>query len=347
MNILVVRFRQMGDAILATSLLNTLHNNFPEATIDFVLNKKIAPLFEGHPSISNIITFTDEERHSTLTYIKKVWRTVHAKHYDMIIDMRSTVNTMLFALLSPSTRYRIGLRKGYTRLAFNHFVDECRGNCSMAEYDASLAAPLNGIKPIQLTSEFTLHITDEERNSFGEYLQKKGINLTKPILLANVTAKLAHKVWNEDYMIEVLDRFIKRYGDWQIIFNYAPGQEEENARRIYERLGKPANIFIDVQARSSRELVAMGTYMTLFFGNEGGARHIMHAAGCPSLVICAPENSKVVWIPQTAVKAEGIAPSDYADETMLSAMSRDEKYALITPDIVWERLTKFINEMAF
>ena len=52
--ILVVRFRQMGDAILATSLLNTLHKSFPEAKIDFVLNQRIAPLFEGHPSVNHI-----------------------------------------------------------------------------------------------------------------------------------------------------------------------------------------------------------------------------------------------------------------------------------------------------
>ena len=60
MNILVIRFRQMGDAILATSLLNTLRHNFPEAQIHFVLNEKIAPLFQGHPSIDRIITFADE-----------------------------------------------------------------------------------------------------------------------------------------------------------------------------------------------------------------------------------------------------------------------------------------------
>ena len=72
MNILVVRFRQMGDAILATSLLNTLRHNFPEAQIHFVLNEKIAPLFQGHPSIDKIITFAEEERHNFVHYLKRV-----------------------------------------------------------------------------------------------------------------------------------------------------------------------------------------------------------------------------------------------------------------------------------
>src|SRR3712207_1688287 len=74
MKILVIRFRQMGDAILATSLLNTLRDSFPDAQIDFVLNERLARLFEGHPSLSRVITFTDDERHHVLTYLRKVRR---------------------------------------------------------------------------------------------------------------------------------------------------------------------------------------------------------------------------------------------------------------------------------
>ena len=345
MNILVIRFRQMGDAILATALLNTLRHNFPEAQIHFVLNERIAPLFQGHPSIDRIITFTEEERHSTFTYMKKVWHVVHDTHYDVIIDMRSTTNTMLFALFSPSSRYRIGVKKGYTRFAFNHLIGPCGTNRSMVEHDLRFAEPLNAIKRIEPVKEFTLHITDEEKESFGSYLQQQGIDLNKPVMLANVTAKLASKVWQEDRMVWVLNQFIQTFPDYQIIFNYAPGQEEANARRVYEKLGNPRQVFINVQARSSRELVAMGHFMTVFFGNEGGARHIMHAAGCPSLVVCAPGNSKTVWLPQNRVPAEGISPADFASPSELNKMEREQQYALITQKVVWETLKNFIQRI--
>ena len=333
----------MGDAILATALLNTLRHNFPDARIHFVLNEKIAPLFEGHPSIDRIITFSDEERHNSLRYVRKVWRTVHETHYNVIIDMRSTANTMLFALFSPRSRFRIGVEKGYTRLAFNHRIGKCGTERSMVSYDVSYAEPLRAIKPIEPVERFTLTITPEERTEFGAYLESQGIDLTRPVMLANVTAKLASKVWAEERMVGVLRRFIEARPDYQIIFNYAPGQEEANARRIYDALGRPAQVKIDVQARSARQLVAMGTFMTFFFGNEGGARHIMHAAGCPSLVVCAPGNSKKVWIPQDEVKSEGIAPSDFASPEQLATMTREEQYALITEEAVWERLKLLIS----
>lgn len=345
MNILVVRMRQMGDAILATSLLNTLRRTFADARIDFVLNERIAPLFEGHPSVDRLITFSDSERHNARVYIKKVWQVVHATHYDVIIDMRSTANTMLFALFSPATKYRIGLRKPYTLPAFNHRVAENTSGRSIIDHDISFAAPLSGLKPIEAVRDFTLHISDSEYTDFGTYLRSQGIDTDSPLMVANVTAKLASKVWAEERMVEVLRRFIGKYPSWQIVFNYAPGQEAENARRIYTTLGCPPQVKIDVQASSPRQLVAMGRYTTLFFGNEGGARHIMQAAGCPSLVVCAPENNKHTWLPQTQVEARGISPADLATATQLAGMSREEQYALITPDIVWQQLDDMTRRM--
>lgn len=342
--ILVIRLRQMGDAILATSLLNTLRRSLPDAQIDFVLNERIAPLFEGHPAISNIITMSPDELHSMRRYVARVWRIVHQEHYDAIIDLRSTVNTQLFALFSLRTPVRVARRKWYTLLASNHTVRRLPSD-AMIDHDLAFAAPLGRFAPIQYDRQFTLHITEQEMQQYGDYLRAQGVDLQRPVLLANVTAKLANKVWAEDKMVQVLTDFMTRHPDWQILFNYAPGAEEQNARCIYTRLGSPSQVLIDVQAHSSRELAALGHYVTCFFGNEGGARHVVHAMGCPSLVICAPGNKKHVWIPQNDVPAQGIAPSDFADERALSQMSRQQQYDLINPQFVSDRLNGFIQEI--
>ena len=336
----------MGDAILATSLLGTLRRTFPEAEIHFVLNSRIAPLFEGHPAIDRIITFTDDERHHVRVYISKVWQVVHATHYDAIIDMRSTVNTMLFALLSPRTPLRIGLRKPYTWIAFNHRIERNTAHRSIVDHDITFAQPLSCLRQIDEVHEFTLHITPDELSAYGQYLTSEGVDTTRPLMVANVTAKLANKVWAEDRMSEVVRRFIEQFPDWQIVFNYAPGQEEANAHRMYEALGSPRQVLIDVGARSPRQLVALGHYATLFFGNEGGARHIMQAAGCPSLVVCAPENDRRVWIPTTAVEAVGIAPADIMPPDKLATMTRGEQYDLITVDTVWPKLRDMAHRLS-
>ena len=329
MKILVIRFRQMGDAILATPLLSTLKQTFPDAEIGFVLNERIAPLFEGHPALSHIISFTDKERHGFFSYINKVWRTVHhGPRYDVIIDMRSTVNTMLFALFSPFTKYRIGIRKPYTWGVFNYRFEACEDNESMIDHNLKLATPLTS-HPSPLTPHLSLNITEQEKQDFRQYMAAQGIDFSRPVMLVGVTAKLAHKTWPEDRMTQVLHLFIETSPQWQLIFNYAPGQEAENARRIYSNLSSTSNIFLNIEAKSPRQLAAMAANCTAYFGNEGGARHIVHAMGKPSLVICSPFASKTTWLPQnTDVLALGIDA---------------ESYDLITVDKVWSELQSFTS----
>ena len=102
--ILIIRFRQIGDSILAVALCSTLKKSFPDAEIHFVLNKNIAPLYEGHPDIDKVITFDKNENKPFTAYIKKIWQVTHQNKYDVIIDMRSTIRTLFFSLFSLCLR---------------------------------------------------------------------------------------------------------------------------------------------------------------------------------------------------------------------------------------------------
>lgn len=341
---LVIRFRQMGDAVLATSLLNSIKRSFPGSTTDFVLNERIAPLFRGHPAVDRIITFSDRERHSPLIYIRKIWKIMRRGRYDVIIDMRSTVNTLPFSLLSPFSRFRIGIRKPYTWFVFNRRLPECSPSTDMVSHNLSLLSPLEKCKELSLNRGISLSITPPELENYKRYLIDSGVDTDSPVLLCGVAAKLAYKSWPRKFMVDVLRRVMADFPGLQMVFNYAPGQEAEVARGIFEELGCPPRVFINVQAASMRELVALSSLCSGFFGNEGGARHVVHAAGRPSLVVVSPGIDKTIWIPDTGVFAEGISCEDIMAHENLAAMGHFEKYSAITPDYVYPRLRKFIEE---
>jgi len=340
---LVIRFRQMGDAVLATSLLNAIKLNFPESETDFVLNERIAPLFATHPAIDHLITFTDKERHSPIIYLRKIWRIMRRGKYDVIIDMRSTVNTLPFALFSPFSRYRIGIKKFYTSLAFNHRFPECAPGMDMVTHDERLLSPLAKEKVLVPVNDISLHVTDDEMNAYRAYLERCGVDLTHPTLLCGVVSKLSYKSWNSDYMMDVLCRVLETFPELQLVFNYAPGEEEAAAQALYRRMGSPENVFINVKAADMRQLVCLASSCNGFFGNEGGARHIAHAVGRPSLVVVSPAVDKTNWLPKNSVFARGISASDVVASEKLSHMSYSEKYSCITPDYVWAQLKEFIS----
>lgn len=346
-SILVIRFQQIGDMILATAMINTLKRVFPDACIDVVLNKRIASLFENHNSINSIISFTDDELHHITLYLAKVWKTVHAKHYDAIIDMRSTVNTLPFALFSLRS-YRTGVRKPYTRLLFNHTVETCRYNESMLDHNFKLIYPLLPDSEKNVAhNRFTIDITDREKEEFRHIMLEKGIDFSRPIMIAGVTAKLANKTWDKQRMAETLSMFHKEYPHCQIIFNYAPGKEEENAREIRQMLWESKNdIHIDIQAKSARQLAAMASLSTFYFGNEGGARHIVHAMQKPSFSICSPHVSKTTWLPANdTILTESIAPDDIIEADKLQHMDTAAHYDAITTQLVWTRLHAFCRKL--
>lgn len=340
MNILVIRFRQMGDAIVATPLLSSLRASFPQAHIHFVLNDRIAPLFEGHPAIDRIITFTNEERHQTMTYLRKIWRIVHETHYDVIIDMRSTVNTLLFPFFSLGSKYRIGTSKSYSRFVLNHRIPGAKATESMVDHNLKLMEPLKELNELTYVRQLSLAITDEEKEDFRRYMESKGVDFYRPVMLAGVTAKLEDKTWKESFMIETIRRICNEWPDLQVVFNFAPGKEAENARRIYEAVGNP-NIFINIDAPSMRKLAAMLSLSTIYFGNEGGARHIAEAVGTPSYVICSPSANKATWIPAGNPLHQAIAATDFLSKEELEKKTRQEIYDSITVDRVWEGLTTF------
>lgn len=353
MKILVIRFRQMGDAVLATALLNSIRRSFPDAEIHFVLNSQLADLFAGHPSVDRVISFTPEVRHSPLRYLWKILKLMVSERYDAVIDMRSTPNCLPFSLFAPFARLRVGLRKGYTRFVMNRRIPVGDASVDVVTHNLRFLEPLAVFGPIAPTRDFSLAVTPDEITAYRRYLQSEGIDLTRPILLCGVVSKLAHKSWPMQNMRKVMEAVVREFPQWQIVFNYAPGYEEEAARRLYADLGSPVSVYINVRASSMRELVALASLSTAYFGNEGGARHIAQAVGTPSLVIVSPDVRKSNWIISNSVEALAIDAADALTannpsspdttiESRLSSMSYEARYALITPDLVLSRLRPFL-----
>ena len=56
-SVLIIQTAFIGDVILATVLIESLHQKFPEANIDFVVRKGNESLLTGHPILREVIVF--------------------------------------------------------------------------------------------------------------------------------------------------------------------------------------------------------------------------------------------------------------------------------------------------
>lgn len=342
--VLVIRFRRVGDAVLTSSICTTLKHSIPDCEIHYVLNENIAPLFEHHPDIDKVITFSDKEKHSFFTYLKKIRQIMKEGKYDIIIDSRSTLNTMYFPLFSLKSKYRIGRKKNYTNFIYNYRINNTFDKTKdIIQQLLCLVEPLNKVHKIEKDPVFKLYCTDQEKEVYKQYMKSCGIDFSKPIILCAVSVRLEHKMWPKEKMKELLLNILNKY-DVQLIFNYGSDAEKQTAKQIYEELNCDSHIFTNIEAKNLKELVALLRNSDFFFGNEGGARHISQALDIPSFAIYPPNTSLRNWLPNSSDRFRGIELFDIDPYAATDKnLSYIEKFDMINVEQVWTKLEEMLN----
>lgn len=117
--ILVVQTAFIGDLVLATALLESLHEQYPQSSIDIVVRKGNEPLFNEHPFINELIVW-DKKQHKYLNWLS-ILKKIRAKHYDVLINLQRFAATGLWTVLS-SANTTIGFDKNPFSFLFTHKV---------------------------------------------------------------------------------------------------------------------------------------------------------------------------------------------------------------------------------
>jgi len=117
--ILVVQTAFIGDLVLATALLESLHEQYPQSSIDIVVRKGNEPLFNEHPFINELIVW-DKKQHKYLNWLS-ILKKIRAKHYDVLINAQRFAATGLWTVLSNANT-TIGFDKNPFSFLFTHKV---------------------------------------------------------------------------------------------------------------------------------------------------------------------------------------------------------------------------------
>jgi heptosyltransferase-2 len=332
MKILVVRFKQIGDSVLASPICNSLKKTYPESEIDYVVYEHISPIFEDHPYIDNVISITKEEQKNPFKYLAKVWK-VTRKKYDIVIDIMSTPKSEVFTLMSLGSKYRIGRRKPKRGYTYTHKTDEPKNAKDKVDKFLKMLKPLenDGID-VKYDSDYKIYVSVEEKNTFKKRMEKSGVDFDRPVFAFAINSRRPHKIWKREYMMEVIKHCIEKYNA-QIIFYYSPA-EKAYAKETHEMMEWDKNIFSNIDTRSIRELAMLLANCDMFAGNEGGPRHIAQGLDVPSLAIFSPSASKKEWLSNANDRHQGIEVHDIGGK----------EYFDIKPDHVIRKLDEMINK---
>lgn len=341
--ILVIRFKQIGDAILSSVICKNLKEKYPDSQIDYVLYDYVAPLFENQEYIDNVISINLKERKNPFKYLKKVWE-VTREDYDIVIDIMSTPKSEFFTLFSRKAKFKIGRYKKNRGYTYTHSIKEPVGNYDKSEKFLELLSPLN-LDKNTFNKTYTLDFSNREKENIKNKMISCGVNFNKIIIPIAINSRREHKVYPIDLMKELVYRLLNKY-NCEIILFYSK-EEKEFAINFHKELNFHPRIFSNIETKSIRELGAMFSQCDIFIGNEGGPRHLAQGVDLPSFAIFSPGSSKNDWMLKDSKKHFAIEPIDINIKNY-DLLTYEEKYKLITPNIIMENIQEnlitFINK---
>ncbi|HVZ24790.1 MAG TPA: glycosyltransferase family 9 protein [Sediminibacterium sp.] len=116
---LIIQTAFIGDAVLATGLLEKMHLAFPEAKLDILVRKGNEGLFRQHPFLQEVLVWQKQ----TKKYLHwwKLLRRIRQKKYDLVINVQRFAATGLLTALSGAGK-TIGFDKNPFSFLFTHII---------------------------------------------------------------------------------------------------------------------------------------------------------------------------------------------------------------------------------
>ena len=84
--ILVIQTAFIGDAILATALLESIHHSLPDASIDILVRKGNESLFQQHPFLREVLIW--DKKQSKYKNLFALLQKIRASKYDLVINLQ-------------------------------------------------------------------------------------------------------------------------------------------------------------------------------------------------------------------------------------------------------------------
>ncbi len=321
MKILVIQQKMIGDVLTSTIICEALKKEYPEATIDYLVNSSTKPVIQGNPFFDHIVEFKNEYRDSKKEFYSFL-KEIKKSKYDLVVDVYGKLESNLISYFSKAPK-KVSFYKWYTKFLYSKVIyrkSEPITNASIAiENRLRLVYSENKITSNIIRPK--IFLTEDEKNSAKQFLESNGITKKKPLIMISVLGSEMRKTLPFEYMAKVIDEIVITTSA-DILFNYIPNQEKD-AKAIYDltTLTTRKHIHFNVFGKSLRDFIAILFHCDALVGNEGGAVNMAKALDKPTFTIFSPWIIKKDWnmfedgVTHDSVHLYDFKPQLYGDKT--------------------------------
>jgi heptosyltransferase-3 len=269
--ILIIKPRGIGDIILSTILLDSLHNFFSNAKIDYLTEHFAKPALENNPLINKVLTIGKNDLPFSVAF------RLRKEKYDLIIDAWSNPRTALITFLSGA-KYRAGFAYKVRKYAYNFLTSSDRGNHHSAEHNLELLKAIN--VPIK-SKKIHYYVSDLE-DKFGKEFISKNFD-SKTVIGIVPSGGWPSKRCDASKWVEICNH-LKSEIDCKFLIIWGPG-DEADAGYIENHL---PGLAVRAPETNIRTMAGLINNCNLIIANDSGPMHISAALGIHTLGIFGP-----------------------------------------------------------
>ena len=252
-NILFIGLSSIGDVVMTTPVLQSLHNKYPDAIFDIVTDKRSINLYGNYPYLNNLyLKDKDKPLRGVPDLLLRIWK----NRYDIIVDLRTDG---LAYLLRSKKRYTKWTAKSYGP----HAVEDLLG----------VIAKLHKDKPIPDTQ---IWLSDKNREYAIKELSVFN-NKDRLLALSIGDPRKPAKSWLMDNYIELIDR---HKNDFSGLIFLGDHSETEGTIKVTSKINMP---YINTTGNSLLEAAALLERACLYIGPDSGLGHIASALKVPTI----------------------------------------------------------------
>lgn len=271
--ILICRMSAIGDAILTTPVACALREQFPNAYIAWVVEKKAAPMIRNHQAVDQVIEF-ERGWMGSLGGLRAAREELRSHQFDITIDCQGLTKSSLAAWLSGAPK-RIGFA-GYHGGELSRFLNNTLVKpvfTHLTDRSLELLIPLDIHSP---KVRWKLPLPEGARHWARHWRRTIA---THSLAVMNPGATWASKLWEPDRFAATARYIHDRY-EFQSVIVWGSASERAMAEKIVELSAGAATLAPDTDLH---HLAALIETADIFISPDTGPLHISVAVGTSTI----------------------------------------------------------------
>lgn len=278
--LLVAQTGFLGDVVLTTPLLATLHQHLSPSSLTVMTTPQAKPLLECHPVVNKVLVDAKRTDGQGPLELWRLAQRLRRERFTLAVAPHKSFRTALLLLMAGIPQ-RIGFRQSPGWFLYHHTVDRDPHRHEVERILCIMRA--FGLEPEDCNQKPLVVYSQEAKTKANTLLHKVGLTETEPLFVVCPGSVWATKRWTVDGFAGLVQKLHQHYG--RVLLCGGP-DDAPIAQMVHERSGQCA--FNLIGRADLQTFIALVDRAQVVISNDSAPMHVAVARNVPVVAIfCA------------------------------------------------------------